>query len=78
MVESYKGHFVNTRNTHGTGGTLSSAIAAYLSLGKDVGNAIRMAKQYLQSALEQGSNIDAGHGHGPVNHFFNPEKLKTI
>ena len=78
LVESYKGHFVNTRNTHGTGCTFSSAIAAYLSLGKDVGNAIRIAKQYLQSALEQGSNIDAGHGHGPVNHFFNPEKLKTI
>ncbi len=78
LVECFKGNFVNTKNTHGTGCTFSSAIAAFLALGNDIVNAIRLAKQYLQNALECGADIDMGHGHGPVNHFFNPNKLRTI
>ncbi len=61
---------VDTANTHGTGCTLSSAIAAFLARGHRLEQAVRSAKQYLTSALEAGADIAAGKGHGPVNHFF--------
>ncbi len=78
LVRCYKGNFVNTKNTHGTGCTFSSAIAAYLALGNKMTDSIFLAKQYLQNALETGADIKIGKGYGPVNHFFNPEKLKTV
>ena len=61
---------VDTANTHGTGCTLSSAIAAFLARGHRLEQAVRSAKQYLTSALEAGADIASGKGHGPVNHFF--------
>lgn len=69
---------VKTQNTHGTGCTLSSAIAAFLALGYDLEEAIARAKAYVTSALEAGAGVFAGHGHGAVNHFFNPQPLRTI
>ncbi len=66
---------VETRNTHGTGCTLSSAIAAYLARGEQLADAVLKAKLYLQRALEAGSDAQIGEGHGPVNHFFRPEPL---
>lgn len=77
LARRYDGCFVETINTHGTGCTFSSAIAAYLALGQSVTEAVGSAKQYLQKALECGANVDAGHGHGAVNHFFNPQKLQA-
>lgn len=61
---------VETRNTHGTGCTLSSAIAAWLAKGADLDTAARRAKEYLADALAAGANYSIGHGHGPVHHFF--------
>jgi hydroxymethylpyrimidine/phosphomethylpyrimidine kinase len=61
---------VLTRNTHGTGCTLSSAIAAYLARGHDLGDAIGAAKTYLTGALTAADELSAGHGPGPVNHFY--------
>jgi hydroxymethylpyrimidine/phosphomethylpyrimidine kinase len=58
-----------TRNTHGTGCTLSSAIAAYLARGHELGEAIGAAKAYLCGALTTADELSAGHGPGPVNHF---------
>jgi hydroxymethylpyrimidine/phosphomethylpyrimidine kinase len=58
-----------TRNTHGTGCTLSSAIAAYLAQGRDLGDAISAAKTYLGGALAAADALSAGHGPGPVHHF---------
>ena len=60
---------VATRNTHGTGCTLSAAIAALLAHGIEPVAAVRQAKQYLTEALRQADRLDVGSGHGPVNHF---------
>ena len=73
----YSSRRVLSRNTHGTGCTLSSAIASFLALGFPLDIAVHHAKNYLQNALVAGADVVAGGGHGPVNHFFNPEKLKT-
>ncbi|MGH6841339.1 MAG: bifunctional hydroxymethylpyrimidine kinase/phosphomethylpyrimidine kinase [Methylocella sp.] len=60
---------VATRNTHGTGCTLSSAIAAYLAQGHELGEAIGAAKTYLTCALAAADELSAGRGPGPVHHF---------
>jgi hydroxymethylpyrimidine/phosphomethylpyrimidine kinase len=59
---------VDTKNTHGTGCTLSAAIAANLAMGKDLFTAVQQAKNYLTTALSYALNI--GKGQGPVGHFF--------
>jgi len=64
---------VRTPNTHGTGCTLSAAIAANLSLGLTLLEAIGKAKVYLSLALEQGCNVKTGNGSGPLNHSFDPQ-----
>lgn len=58
---------VNTENTHGTGDTLSAAIAAELAKGTGLKDAIIIGKQFIQGAIADG--IDVGHGHGPTNHW---------
>ena len=54
-------------NTHGTGCTLSSAIACELASGKDIGSSIKSAKAYITNALK--ANLNLGHGNGPLNHM---------
>ena len=61
---------VYTQNTHGTGCTLSSAIAAALAKGEDLSTAAKSAKSYLEQAIISGADYEIGHGHGPVNHFW--------
>lgn len=61
---------IQTENTHGTGCTLSSAIAASLAKGNDLEDAIRSAKQYIQGAIAAADGLEIGEGHGPVNHFY--------
>jgi hydroxymethylpyrimidine/phosphomethylpyrimidine kinase len=63
----YRAPRIVTKNTHGTGCTYASAIAAHLVLGKTVPLAVKAAREYLQSILPNGLNI--GHGHGPMDHF---------
>ena len=58
-----------TRNTHGTGCTLSSAIAAELSKGKSLQAAVTKAEDYIHAAIACADQLDVGHGHGPVHHF---------
>ncbi len=60
---------IATRNTHGTGCTLSSAIAAGLAKGEDLPQAVAAAKAYLTAALAAADTIEIGRGHGPVHHF---------
>jgi len=60
---------IDTKNTHGTGCTLSSAIAALLPQRPDVAAAVRDAKQYLTRAIAAADRLDVGSGHGPVHHF---------
>lgn len=59
-----------TRNTHGTGCTLSSAIAAGLASGLDLPEAVEKAKAYITGAIAAADRLDVGAGHGPVHHFF--------
>lgn len=59
---------VDTENTHGTGCTLSSAIAAYLGHGEDLADACEKAKAYLTEALKHADGLNVGLGHGPVHH----------
>lgn len=60
---------VNTRNTHGTGCTLSAAIAALRPQHEDWQTPVRAAKEYLTGALRAADTLRVGHGHGPVHHF---------
>ncbi|MDE6378637.1 MAG: bifunctional hydroxymethylpyrimidine kinase/phosphomethylpyrimidine kinase, partial [Duncaniella sp.] len=72
-----KADAVDTVNTHGTGCTLSSAIACYLALGHRLTEAVDLAKAYITEALREGAAITVGSGHGPVNHLHAPQALKT-
>lgn len=69
---------IATGNGHGTGCTLSSAIAAYMALGNDLAEAVRLAKTYITEAIQAGKEVRTGHGHGPLNHFFAPVPLVKI
>lgn len=64
----FHGKRVDTPNTHGTGCTLSSAIASNLALGRDLETAVERAKAYLSGAL--GAMLNLGHGSGPLDHTF--------
>lgn len=66
----YPAKKVATRNTHGTGCTLSSAIAANLAKGAPMEEAVGAAKEYIQGAIEAGAKYQLGKGHGPVHHFY--------
>src|SRR5699024_3051774 len=61
---------VDTPNTHGTGCTLSSAIAAYLALGRDIPAAVEGAKEYIGAALRSAAGWRLGAGSGPVDHLW--------
>ena len=67
--------FIASKNLHGTGCTLSSAIAAETAKGHNLLAAIKKAKDYISEALQAGSMVTTGKGNGPLNHFFNPLKL---
>lgn len=59
---------INTKNTHGTGCTLSSSIASNLALGHSVEDSIRLAKEYVTGAIKH--SLELGKGNGPTNHFW--------
>jgi len=61
---------IDTRNTHGTGCTLSSAIAAFLAHGLSLNEAIQKAKEYINTAISEGASYKIGQGHGPVHHYY--------
>lgn len=64
-----------TNNTHGSGCTLSSAIAAFLARGEDLYHSVELAQQYVFEAIKNGKDVVVGKGNGPLNHFFNPHKI---
>ena len=66
---------VQTKNTHGTGCTLSSAFAASLAKGENLTDAAISAKRYIEQAIISGAEYEIGKGHGPVNHGFDPVKM---
>jgi len=66
LTVKFEGKRINTRNSHGTGCTLSSAIAANLAKGGGLASAVKQAKEYITNALAAGADYTIGHGHGPV------------
>lgn len=68
-VHWFKGERIDNPNTHGTGCTLSSAIASNLAAGHDLVTSIQNAKNYITGALKDGLNL--GKGSGPLNHMYN-------
>jgi hydroxymethylpyrimidine/phosphomethylpyrimidine kinase len=64
------GERIDTRNNHGTGCTLSSAIASYMARGCDIDDAVGKAKIFISEAIAAGAQYTIGEGHGPVHHFY--------
>ena len=67
MIKVFKNRKYNSKNTHGTGCTLSSAIATYLSCGKDLIKSCELGIKYVNEAIK--SNLNLGRGKGPINHL---------
>lgn len=67
---------IHSRNTHGTGCTLSSAIAAHLALGATLLDAVQLARTYVRAALEAGAHVRTGAGSGPLNHGYAPQAMR--
>lgn len=63
---------IDSKNTHGTGCTLSSAIATNLALGHPLHEAVELAKTFVYQGILTGKDINIGNGHGPLNHFHSP------
>ena len=68
-AQALKADRITTKNTHGTGCTLSSAIAAGLARGKSLETAVHAAHGWLHQAILHADTLNVGHGHGPVHHF---------
>ena len=67
IIKVYKSKKYSSKNTHGTGCTLSSAIATYLSCGKDLIKSCELGIKYVNDAIK--SNLNLGKGNGPINHL---------
>ena len=70
--------YIHSSNVHGTGCTLSSAIASYAALGVSLTESVLMAKNYVSGAIEAGKDIKTGQGAGPLNHSYSPQKMNII
>jgi hydroxymethylpyrimidine/phosphomethylpyrimidine kinase len=77
-TQTYTSPRIISRNTHGTGCTLSSAIACHLALGESLPDAVEQARAYIVQAIEQGKNVQTGQGHGPLNHGFAPLAMRVF
>ncbi|AQX14133.1 MULTISPECIES: bifunctional hydroxymethylpyrimidine kinase/phosphomethylpyrimidine kinase [Elizabethkingia] len=75
QIHSFETEKFKTNNTHGSGCTLSSAIAAYLAQGNSLYDSVSLGQQYVFEAIKSGKDFKTGHGNGPLNHFFNPKAL---
>ena len=69
---------INTKNTHGTGCTLSSALAAALASGFSLTQAAKIAKHYIEQAIISGAEYTIGDGHGAVDHFWDIRKYDYL
>ncbi len=66
---------IHSHNVHGTGCSLSSAIAAHMALGHSVSSAVAQARQFILQAIATGAQVRTGQGHGPLNHGFAPQVM---
>ena len=74
----YTASKISSKNTHGTGCTLSSSIATYLALGETLQEAVRKAKDYVHKGILNGKDVCIGSGHGPLNHFYSPVPMHIL
>lgn len=72
------GSRIASRNVHGTGCTLSSAIAAHLALGYTLEEAVQAGHGYIRGAIEAGAAVVTGQGHGPLNHGYAPLPMRVL
>lgn len=71
----YEGTRIHSHNVHGTGCTLSSAIAAHMALGMHLTDAVASARAFIRQAIADGASVKTGQGHGPLNHGFAPQVM---
>lgn len=69
---------IDSRNVHGTGCTLSTAIACNLALGMDLASAVTAARAYILRAIANGASVTTGRGHGPLNHGHAPVPMTIL
>lgn len=74
---SYSSTRIQSKNTHGSGCTLSSAIASFLAQGYSLEQSVSQAQHYIYQAILHSKDLIIGKGNGPLNHFHNPQKLIT-
>jgi hydroxymethylpyrimidine/phosphomethylpyrimidine kinase len=73
----FESDYIESKNVHGTGCTLSSAIATYDALGNTLSESIRLAKIYVAAAIEAGKDITTGKGSGPLNHTYATTQMQV-
>ena len=67
---------ISSRNLHGTGCTLSAAMAAHLAFGATLEEAVVQARAFVRGAMAAGAQVQTGQGHGPLNHGFAPQPMR--
>lgn len=77
-MQRFESARIASRNVHGTGCTLSSAIAAHLALGLPLPQAVAQARAYILQAIVNGARVKTGQGHGPLNHAFAPVPTRQV
>jgi hydroxymethylpyrimidine/phosphomethylpyrimidine kinase len=75
QIQRFRSPRIDTKNIHGTGCSLSSAIAAYRALGENLVSAVDKARRYVIGAIQAGAQVTTGSGHGPLNHFYAPRPM---
>lgn len=75
LIKTLHSDKIETKNMHGSGCTLSSAIAAYLAQGYLLTEAVSKAQDYVHDAVYNAVDVVVGKGNGPLNHFYNPQKM---
>ena len=78
QTQTYASPRIASQNTHGTGCTLSSAMACHLALGASLPDAVAQARAYIVQAIASGQPVQTGQGHGPLNHGFAPRAMVVL
>jgi hydroxymethylpyrimidine/phosphomethylpyrimidine kinase len=75
LIQEYYSNKIETKNMHGSGCTLSSAIAAFIARGFSLTDAVSEAQDYVHGAIYHAADVVCGKGNGPLNHNYNPQKM---
>lgn len=75
LIQEYYSNKIETKNMHGSGCTLSSAIAAFIARGISLTDAVSEAQDYVHGAIYHAADVVCGKGNGPLNHSYNPQKM---